>query len=92
MATTQRQLLSIMESLLQNTTALKALDVSVTTTQSPSPSHNVTTDWFKLLATERGSAVTQKDKCAGVAYVNTSQEFKSFTIVSRASEETDQAA
>ena len=80
-----------MESLLQNTTALKALDVSVTNTQSPSPSHNVTTDWFKLPATERASAVTQKDECAGVVYVNTSQVLKAFTIVSRASEPTNRA-
>ena len=51
----------------------------------------MTTDWFKLPATERASAVTQKDKCAGVTYVNTSQVFKAFTIVSRASEPTNRA-
>ena len=74
-----------MESLLQNELALKALEVSVTTTQLPSPYHNVTTDWFKLPTTERASAVTQKYECVGVAYVNTSRVLKAITIVSRAS-------
>ena len=64
---------------MHNTTALKALEVSVTNTRVPSPSHNVTTDWFMLMATERASAITQKDECAGVAYVNNLQEIKSFT-------------
>ena len=63
-----------MEFLLHNATALKALEVSVTNTRSPST------------ATERASAVTQKEECVGVAYVNTSQELKSLTIVSRASD------
>ena len=80
-----------MESLVQNELALKALEVSVTTSQLPSPYHNVTTDWCKLTPTERALAVAQKDECAGVTYVTTSKVLQDFTIVSRASESTDRA-
>ena len=80
-----------MESLAQNEPALKALDLSVTTSQPPSPHLNVTTAWFKLTPTERALAAAQKDECAGVTYVTTSKGLQAFTIVSRASEPTDRA-
>ena len=80
-----------MESLAQNEPALKALDLSVTTSQPPSPHLNVTAAWFKLTPTERALAVAQKDECAGVTYVTTSKGLQAFTIVSRASEPTDRA-
>ena len=78
-----------MESLAQNELALKALDLSVTTSQPPSPDLNVTTTWFKLTPTERALAVAQKDECAGVTYVTTSKGLQAFTVVSRSPEPTD---
>ena len=76
-----------MNALLHNATALKDLEVSVTNTWMPCPSHNVTTEWFKLTATELEAAISLADECAGVVYVNTTKEVKSFTIVSRVCEQ-----
>ena len=61
----------------------------MTNTWMSCPSHNVTTEWFNLTAIECEAAVSQADEYAGVVYVNTTKEVKSFTIVSRACEQND---
>ena len=67
------------------------LEVSLTNIRMLCPFHNVTTEWLKLTATECEAAVSLADECAGVVYFNTAKEVKSFTIVSRACEQNNQA-
>ena len=80
-----------MKALMYNATALEDLEVSMTNTWVPCPYYNVTTEWIKLTATEREAAVRLADECTGVVNFNTAKEVKSFTIVSCACEQNNQA-
>ena len=69
-----------MNDLMHNAAALAALEISVTNTRQPCPTHNVTTEWIKLKATEREAVIRLVDECAGVVSFNTAKEVKSFTL------------
>ena len=72
-----------MNNLMHNAAVLLTLEVSMTNTRRSCPTHNMTTEWIKLITTERQAAVSLVDECAGVVYFNARKEVQSLTIVSR---------